>query len=252
MADARIEALRSSVDRLRTLVSPMSDADLTRPAYPSEWSVADVCSHIGSGAVIMHRGLDDTLAGSAAPDNFAPQVWDSWNAKTPAAQRDDALAADAAFLAGIENVTAEQRAAFSLNMGPMKLGFDAFVGMRLNEHAFHVWDIEVALDPSATIPPQVAAVVVDNLEMIARFSAKPTGATTTVTVATTEPPRSFTVALSPESVTFTPSAGPGAAGVALTAEAFARLVYGRLDPRHTPDGVDDPAIGVLRHVFPGP
>ena len=99
---------------------------------------------------------------------------------------------------------------------------------------------------------RIAAVVVDNLEMIARFSAKPTGATTTVTVATTEPPRSFTVALSPESVTFTPSAGPGAAGVALTAEAFARLVYGRLDPRHTPDGVDEPAIDVLRHVFPGP
>lgn len=73
MADAQVEALRASVARLRDLVSTMSDADLTRPAYPRQWSIADVLSHIGSGAVIMHRRLDDTRAGLATPDDFAPE-----------------------------------------------------------------------------------------------------------------------------------------------------------------------------------
>ena len=31
-------------------------------------------------------------------------------------------------------------------MGPLSLGFNEFVGLRLNEHAFHTWDIEVVFD----------------------------------------------------------------------------------------------------------
>jgi hypothetical protein len=50
-----------------------------------------------------------------------------------------------------------------MSMGPMEWGFTEFVGMRLNEHAFHTWDIEVVDDPEATLPAQVAALVVDNL-----------------------------------------------------------------------------------------
>ena len=38
-------------------------------------------SHLGSGAVIMQRRLDDVLAGRAMPDDAAAAVWDSWNAK---------------------------------------------------------------------------------------------------------------------------------------------------------------------------
>ena len=102
----------------------MSDADLTRGAYPAEWSIAQVLSHLGSGAVIMQRSLEDTLAGQAAPDDYAPGVWDTWNAKAPAAQRDDALAADTALLARIEAVTPGERQHLCLRMGPMTFGFD--------------------------------------------------------------------------------------------------------------------------------
>ena len=122
-------------------------------------------------------------------------MWDTWNAKSPLAQRDDALAADAALLARIEAVPPGERNAFSSAMGPMTLGFAQFVGMRLNEHAFHTWDIEVVANPAATIPVPVAALVVDNLGLVARFTGKPTGDTTTITVATTGPERGFTVEL---------------------------------------------------------
>src|SRR4051794_6035133 len=247
-----VAALRSSVERLGDLAPPMSQEELTTGAYPTEWSVAQVLSHLGSGAVITQRRLDDALAGLDTPDDFAPGVWDSWNGKDPVAQRDDALAADAALLARIEAIPPNQRNEFSSVMGPMTLGFAQFVGMRLNEHAFHTWDIEVVADPAATIPVPVAALVVDNLELVARFTGKPTGDTTTITVATTDPERGFTVELTPGGVALTPGAEAASADVELPAEAFARLVYGRLDAEHTPPGEHGPALDILRRLFPGP
>jgi uncharacterized protein (TIGR03083 family) len=252
VADEHVEALRSSVARLRDLTSTLSEGELSGRAYPAEWSIAQVLSHIGSGAVIMQRSLEDTLAGRPTPDEFAPEVWDAWNAKTPAAQRDDALAADADLLASIEALTPEQRSSFSVAMGPMTMNFHEYVGLRLNEHAFHTWDIEVALDPAATIPPEAVELVVENLELIARYTGKPTGDTATISVTTIDPQLGFTIDLTPESVTFRPGTASLGPDLELPAEAFARLIYGRLDPEHTGAGGQDPALDLLRRVFPGP
>lgn len=107
MADAHLDALRYSVARLRGLAAEMTEAELEASAYPTEWTVADVLSHIGSGGVILQRRLE-------------------------------------------------------------------------------------------------------------------------------------------------PSPAPTGPDVQLPAEAFARLVYGRLDRDHTPPGIESPTLDVLRHVFPGP
>ncbi len=209
-------------------------------------------SHLGSAAVITQRRLEDTLAGRATPDDFAPGVWDTWNAKTPAAQRDAALATDADLLARIDAVTPEQRSGFASAMGPLTFGFTEFVAMRLNEHAFHTWDIEVAGNPAAILPAAVAASVVDNLGLVARFTARPTGDTTTITVATTDPERGYRIELTPDSVTIDPTTAIASADLELPGEAFSRLVYGRLDAEHTPSGEHGPALDILRRVFPGP
>ena len=42
------------------------------------------------------------------------------------------------------------------------------------------------------------------------------------------------------------------ADLELPAEAFARLVYGRLDADHTPSGEYGPALDLFRGIFPGP
>jgi uncharacterized protein (TIGR03083 family) len=252
MADGHLDALRSSVARLHSLTTARPATELTRPAYPSEWSIADVLSHLSSGAVITKRRLQDSLAGVDTPDGFAPSVWDAWNAKDPAAKREDGLIADAKLLAALEAVTPEQCATFAATMGPLTPGFEQFVAMRLNEHALHTWDIEVVDDPAATIPQPAAALVVDNLELIARFTAQPTGDTRTITVATTAPERCFSIALSRDTVQLSPESPQSAADLIVPAEAFARLVYGRLDPQHTPGGAEVDDLAILRHVFPGP
>jgi uncharacterized protein (TIGR03083 family) len=248
-----LDALRSSVARLRQLVEPLDDADLEAAAYPSQWTVADVLSHIGSGAVIFRRHLDDGLTGGPTPDDFAPSVWASWNSKLPRAQADDALEADRALLERLDSLTDDERSRFVFSLGAMSFDIGGFVRLRLNEHAFHTWDIEVAGNPAATIPAEVTAVVVDNLELVARFTAKPTGDTRLIAVRTTDPVRDFAIELTPDGVTLAPGSAPGGPDLELPAEAFARLVYGRLDPDHTPVAQGDAAvIDTLRRIFPGP
>ena len=48
--DPWIGALRHSNDRLRALVGPLDLAQLEQRSYASEWSIARVLSHLGSGA----------------------------------------------------------------------------------------------------------------------------------------------------------------------------------------------------------
>jgi uncharacterized protein (TIGR03083 family) len=251
--DAPLDALRSSIARLRQLVEPLHDADLEAAAYPSEWTVADVLSHIGSGAVILRRHLDDGLTGQPTPDDFAPSVWASWNSKLPRTQADDALEADRALLERLDSLTDEERSRFVFSLGPMSFDIAGFVGLRLNEHAFHTWDIEVAGNAAATIPAEATAAVVDNLELVARFTAKPTGDTRLISIRTADPVRDFAIELTPDGVTLAPASAPDSPDIELPAEALARLVYGRLDPDHTPATKGDTAvIDTLRRIFPGP
>jgi uncharacterized protein (TIGR03083 family) len=252
MADTRLDALRRSVERLQTIAGTIADEDLTVQAYPDQWTISDVLSHLGSGAVISERRLADVLAGTDTPDNFAQGVWDEWNAKKPTAQRTDALAADNALLGALEAVTPERRGQFAFSMGPIDVDFEGFVGLRLNEHALHTWDIDVALDPAATIAADLADHVAGNLDLIARFTAKPTGDSGTITVATRRGAHGLTVQLTPESAIATPGRPAAAADIELDDDALVRLVYGRLDPAHTPAPAAGSRLDTLRAVFPGP
>ena len=252
MADTRLDALRRSIERLQTIAQDLTDDELAGQAYPSDWTIADVLSHLGSGAVISQRRLADILAGTDPPDDFAQAVWDDWNAKTPAAQRTDALAADAAFLDALQTVTPDQRDQFEFSMGPIDVDFDDYVGLRLNEHALHTWDIDVAINPTATILSDIANHVAGNLDLIARFTAKPTGDTQTITVVTPDRTHGITVELTSNTVVASTGAPAGEADLKLDQDALVRLVYGRLDPEHSPVGADGPKLDTLRQVFPGP
>lgn len=249
-----LKALRSSVERITGLVRPLDDDAITRPAYPVEWTIADVVSHLGSAAVISQRVLEDTLTGARTPEDFNATVWDEWNAKSPRAKTDDGLAAIEASTARLEAVNQTDRNRFALAMGPLDLDWDAYVGMRLNEQVVHEWDVAVALDPSATLSDDGTELVVDNLDLIARFTAKPHGEPRAIVVATTRPDRAFAVIVEPDNVTFSPAPSSTDPTLTMPAEGFIRLVYGRLDVKHTPASVsgDAGALDQLRAVFAGP
>src|SRR6476646_9547356 len=119
--NTNLSELRASSDRLRSLVEPLDDAALERSAYPSEWSIADVLSHLGSGAVIMQRRLVDTLEGRESPDDFAPAVWDTWNAKSALAKADDALVADQALVDALAALTEGDLDGLEFKLGPLTM-----------------------------------------------------------------------------------------------------------------------------------
>jgi uncharacterized protein (TIGR03083 family) len=253
MPDA-IHALRSSVDRLANLVHSLDETVLVRQAYPKEWTIADVMSHLGSGAVIARRMLQASLENVEPPDDFNQAVWDEWNAKSARAKANDAVAADAEMMSALEATHPDDRARFKIAMGPLELDWDAFLGMRLNEHLIHEWDIAVTLDPTVALAADGVDVVVHNLELIARFTSRPQGDPRTIMTSTTEPEGWFVVTIEPSKVGFTSAEPEGEPDLSMPAESLIRLVYGRLDPDHTPPSVvgERTLLEQLRAAFPGP
>jgi uncharacterized protein (TIGR03083 family) len=246
------QALQASIVRLRNIVEGLSEDQLRLPAYPTEWTVADVLSHLGSGGEIMRLRIEASVSGHELPDDFAPPIWETWNAKSPGAKAADALAVDRAFVERIESLTADERDSVHLAFGPVELDLGGALGARLNEHVVHSWDVDVTLEQSAVIPVDAAAVMVDNLGLIAGFSGRAIGSTgKRVHVRTSEPVRDFALTLGPDAVALIPCSDAHAPDLELPAEALIRLVYGRLDPDHTPAALAGVDLSELRGVFRG-
>lgn len=239
-----ISALTRSGRHLASLVDPLTPAQLRQSAYPSEWTIADVLSHLGSGAVISRRRLDG--------EDFEVQaVWDEWNAKSPDRQAADALETDRALLLRLGSLTPADRARH-FEFGPVELDLAMFLRLRLNEHVQHTWDIAVTIDPTAAISSEAAELLIDFLGMMAGFAGRPTGVERTITIGTRDPARRFDLVLASDAVALSPTRTAGTPDLELPTEALIRLVGGRLDPDHTPP-VNDPdaTLDLLRRVFTG-
>lgn len=104
---------------------------------------------------------------------------------------------------------------------------------------------------SAAVPAEAARLIVDNLGMVARFTGKPTGRRHEIHLRTFDPARDFTLSLGDEAVSLSPYEGTSAPDLELPAEALVRLVYGRLDPDHTPPVHGHVDLDELRRAFPG-
>jgi len=251
-ATSWVRAVRASHDRLAGLVAGLDGDGLRAQSYDTEWSVADVLSHLGSGAEIFSLYIEAGATGGdpPAPEDFKP-IWETWNARSPEDQAAQSIAVNEALVKRAESLTPEQRAGFHVTMfGRLPMDLAGVLGMRLSEHAVHTWDIAITLDPAAKVAADAVDLLVDRLPMMVGFTGKQAPAPVTVAVTTTSPERAFTldtggVTLAPAGVADAPTAS-----LALPAEALLRLVYGRLgdEPGLRASGV---TIGELKSVFPG-
>lgn len=66
-ADVPISALRSGCDDLAAHVRALTPDQLTGPSGASAWTVAQVLSHLGSGAEVGQAGLEASLGCAGAP-----------------------------------------------------------------------------------------------------------------------------------------------------------------------------------------
>lgn len=251
-----IGAARASHERLLALAGPLTEDQLTSQSYDTEWTVAQVLSHLGSGAEIFALILDARLAGQDAPGGEQFQaVWAVWDAKSPVAMRDDALASNTALIAKLEAITPEQAADVQISFGPFSVDLAGFVRLRLSEHALHTWDVAVFLDPQAAVAQDAVALLLPGVGQMAGRGGKPSDPAFAVKLVTTDGLGAWAVHTG-EPVSFGPAddAASYDGEVALPGEALIRLIAGRLDPDHTPAGVTESGergLADLRTVFPG-
>lgn len=259
-ADAVIAALRSGYDSLASRVSEFTDDDLARPSGSAEWDVAQVLSHLGSGAEISRATVQAALDGEPNPGgDFNQAVWDKWNAMTRREQANGFLSANQVLLGLLESLDAGTRDTLRVDISflPAPVDVATVARLRLNEFTLHSWDIRVVSDEHATLPADATAALLHGEPNLIGWIGKAdplNGRQAAVAVTTTEPASAFALRLrAPISVDFDIPAEPDGT-LTLPAEAWLRLVAGRLAPRHTPASVAAAGaadLGLLRQVFPG-
>lgn len=248
-----LEAIERSHDRLQGALSQLGPEELTGRSYCRDWSRAQVASHLGSGADIFSLFVEAGRRGDAVPgfDQF-PAVWERWNAKSPEQQAADCLVADRSFIELVQTIEPSQRDRWRLEMFGAERTLVDVVSMRLSEHTLHTWDIVVSIDAGAGLADDAVALLVDS--MGARIERVSPTEELTVELSTVEPERSYVLELTPGSARLRPGTGEeGLPRLQLPAEAFIRLVAGRLDPDHTPASVHVRGFDLeaLRRAFPG-
>jgi uncharacterized protein (TIGR03083 family) len=259
--DTVIDAIRASHARLASALDrdDLAGAFAERQSYCADWTIGQVLSHLGSGAEIFTAFLAAGDAGRPAPETAELQpVWDRWNALAPAEQIRSGLESDRRLLAAIDAMTEGAQDAWRLHFFGAERDLEGLVRMRLSELVLHSWDVAVALDPTAVLDRHATGLVLDQLPWIVGFAGKPAGTPTTVRFVASDLGRTFGLEVGTESVSLSELASddsPGDVAGTLSApgEAIVRLVYGRLDPDHTPalditDGLD---LDFLRGRFPG-
>jgi uncharacterized protein (TIGR03083 family) len=258
-ADAIIAALRSGNDGLAGLVSGYSDEQLAGPTGADEWDVSQVLSHLGSGAEITQNGLQAALEGKPNPGlEFNKTVWARYDEASRRERLTWFLAANEATTQAYESLNEETRDSLKIDMGflPAPVDVAAAASFRLGEFALHSWDIRVGTDPAATVAPEATPHLLPQMGMMAGFLGKPdalAGRTAVVAVTTTDPSGELTLHLG-EKVSVSAGAPERSdATLALPAEAWARLVTGRLKPPYIPAGITATGVAdleLLRKVFP--
>jgi len=258
LSDRTIDALSDEHEILAATVRDLTDDQLTATSAAAEWTVAQVLSHLGSGAEITTADLQAALGERTAPDDdFNPSVWDRWNAMSPVQQRARFLEHDAVLVAAFTALDQQQRETLQLTVGfaPAPLTVASFAGMRLHETAHHGWDVRAAHDPGAGLRADSARVLAElfshDIAFLLGFIAKPHAGTEAVLLDIAD--SGYGLSINDQVTLMAPVHDPTAT-FSGPLEAAIRLLAGRLGPNHTPSGLEitgNTTLEHLRTVFPG-
>ncbi|MEV0459996.1 maleylpyruvate isomerase family mycothiol-dependent enzyme [Catellatospora methionotrophica] len=258
-ADAVIAALRSGHDTLAAHVRDLPETDLTGASGAAEWDVSQVLSHLGSGAEIHLATVEAALKGEPNPGfEFNKGVWARWDAMAPAERAAGFATANDTLLARYESLDAATLDGLRIDLGflPAPVDVATAASLRLSEYAFHSWDVRVGRDPQAVLADEAVPLLTGTLGGMFGWLAKSEaldGRELTLRVETTDPAGVYGLRLADKvEVTEAPAEADGV--LRLPAEAWLRLIVGRLSPQHTPAAVTTEGaadLDLLRQVFRG-
>jgi len=256
--DDWLAALRASQRQLTATVGRLTDRALATTSFASQWSCAQVLSHLGSGAEIFSNLLQAGLHGEEMPGGelFAA-IWSRWDALGPREQATRAIRANDDLLAALSGLGPAARAMWRLPLYGVPGDLSYLVFLRLGEHAVHVWDIEVVHDDRALVCAPAVRVLATRLHETATRVAKPPAAPLNIVVTTQQPDRRYRIAATPSGVEVTASDSESEPGlpvagepVVMAAETWLRLVYGRLRADDEVHAAPD-VLRQLVRLFPG-
>lgn len=255
LADQVIAALRSGHDELSAVAAGLDEKDLGGSSGAAEWTVAQVLSHLGSGAEIARAALERSVAGEGAgPEGFNQGVWARWDAMTPVEQRDGFLVSNRALVERYEALDAGQREQVRIDLGflPAPVSVAEAGRMRLAEFTLHAWDVR----PDGGLAAEAVPLLLDAYTPMLQWIAKPAelgGRQARLAVSLSDPAVSYGLVLG-DGVTLGEAPESPDGEVRAPAEAWVRLLTGRLAPVWTPPGVSvtgPVSLDDLRKVFPG-
>lgn len=253
LVDRVIAAIRLNHDVLVALIPNLDEEHLTGPSGASEWTVAQVLSHLGSGAEINRKPLA-RAAGEEVAEEDNQEIWARWDGSGPLDQAAGFVEHDSAYLETVEGLSDAQKASLTVDLGflPEPVPLLVALGMRLSEIANHAWDVRVGLDPNAEIDDESAAVLVElyqgPLAFLLGFAAKPDQVDGEAQVAV--PGAGLVIA---DAVSVVPSVANPTATLTGPQGAVVRLLSGRLTAERS-EGVEvtgEVSLDDLRKVFPG-
>ena len=235
-----IAVLHASHDHLVSVVESLPGGDVRAQSYCDDWSIAQVLSHLGSGAEIALAHLRSAVNGSPTPDReYYLGVWSRWDAMEPEEMASNFIPSDLQLIAEWEQLDDPTLERIELDFNNQKFDAASAILRRLGEHAIHAWDVEVMANEAALVAPRAVDLLVGwNLGRIGRLArgARPESAPTSVAVRTSAPDRAFSLEIADDVTVGDAAEAPSTAS--LSAEAFVRLTVGRLDVRHTPDDAE--------------
>jgi hypothetical protein len=127
----------------------VSGPNARAPSYDTDWTIAQVLSHLGSGAEIGTLSLAAALGGGGQLDQGAfPAIWDTWNNRTPEMQAADALTWDSENVSRMEQLTREELDSIGLDFFGRQLDAAGLIRLRVAEHVIHVWDVALLSTPA--------------------------------------------------------------------------------------------------------
>ncbi|MFC0549053.1 maleylpyruvate isomerase family mycothiol-dependent enzyme [Kutzneria chonburiensis] len=254
-----IAALRRGHDEFVGRLAALGPDDIVRTSGGAQdWTVAQVVSHLGSGAVISKASLDAAIAGDDNPGmEFNKEVWARWDGMTPAEQVAAFPAVNEELVAAYEALDGQALEQLRIDVGfmPQPLDVAGHAGMRLTEFALHGWDVAVTFDPTAAVPRDAAVLLVDTIGPLLRFAGKADQIDGAVTVAVraTVPDRDLGLVID-DVVELTDVPPAAEAKIIAPTEYLVRLFSGRHGAEHTPESVKvtgSLTLDDLRRVFPG-
>ena len=159
----------------RAAGAPGLRSELRAPAYPTEWTIADAASHLGSGAVISGLRF---AAGARGCGGTGQRRLRTDLGRVERQGTRGAGAGRHRGGRGIHRPDHAQSTTPSATPGRWRCGApwptsSASSRLRVNEHVMHTWDIAVALDPAARLDPHGVELLIDQLLPLVRHTAQP-------------------------------------------------------------------------------